>query len=189
MVQYLMSSRVCHFLTASYKNHPLRTKRGPIISSLFVTVFVFLAFLTSPAFSYYCVCDCWFSETRIAASWGSGTNCSAIPDYSLMALACTEPSTSAECDAYCAGASFSTDCGHGCDQDDQCLSERGRYYAEQVEGVEFVAGDWDCPEGACEQPPVSVVSVPTMTEWGMILFVTVMGLIGVLSLKRRIKRV
>ena len=60
------------------KKHLLRTKRGPIISSLFVTVFVFLTFLTSPAFPDYCVCECNFVNTSIDFTWASGADCDDI---------------------------------------------------------------------------------------------------------------
>ena len=37
--------------------------------------------------------------------------------------------------------------------------------------LNFELGIGICPEGACQEPPPPA-SVPTMTEWGMILFVT-----------------
>ena len=152
-----MSFRVCHFLTAYYKNHLHRIKRGPIISSLFVTVLVFLALLTSPALSYYCVCECDFGSEYIAVSSGSEWDCINIGDWPWFALACSELSTSEECDTYCAGASFAADCGHGCDPTtEQCREERGRYYAEDVEGIVFQAGNWECLGDACKGTVVTL---------------------------------
>ena len=61
--------------------------------------------------------------------------------------------------------------------------------AQDINDIGEIVVNYDDVSGSIASPtspqPASITSVPTMNEWGMIVFVMLAGLLAVLTLKRR----
>ena len=77
--------------------------------------------------------------------------------------------------------------GACCQDNGSCIIDKDEFSCSQGGG--YYEGDFTvCDPNPCPQPLRPLTSVPTMNEWGMIIFVVLAGL-GAVHYMRRQKRV
>jgi hypothetical protein len=74
--------------------------------------------------------------------------------------------------------------GACCNPNGSCSINYNEGDCEEAEGSIWQGEGTTCDPNPCQQP-VAVTSVPTMTEWGMIIFMVLAGLGSVYYLRRQ----